>query len=135
MCASAWKSCGLEPGRMSASAPGPPRLPPFRACAGAPTARPTSPQCMALLPAWLGLEDRKARAAGAVAELLDDPAITTTVMEDLALPAPQRLLGWGCSVVLPTAHAQALGLQATHRSRPAPWSRACTSAGWRASPA
>jgi DNA-binding CsgD family transcriptional regulator len=97
---------------MNASAPGQPRQTqrPIPRLRWRPTREADLPQCMALLPAWLGLDDRKPALQALWAELLDDPAITTTVMEDLALPAPQRLLGWGCSVVLPTAHAQALGL-------------------------
>lgn len=69
------------------------------------------PQCMALLPAWLGLSARHAELQALWLDLLDDPAMTTTVMEDLALPPGERLLGWGCSVVLPPAQAEALGLQ------------------------
>jgi hypothetical protein len=78
------------------------------------------PQCMALLPPWLGLDAQRPALQALWQRLLDDPAITTTVMEDQALPPPERVCGWGCSVVLPPAEAAALGLADDPPAPPAP---------------
>lgn len=75
-----------------------------------PTREADLPQCLVLLPPFLGLDDEKPALHALWQRLLDEPAITTTVMEDLSLPAHERVLGWGCSVVLPPADAGALGL-------------------------
>jgi hypothetical protein len=68
--------------------------------------RPTQPgdlpECFELLPEWLGLDDA---LRGALPDLwrriIGLPSITSTLMEDLALPAGQRIQGWGCGFVLP----------------------------------
>jgi hypothetical protein len=85
-----------------------------------PTREADLPQCLALLPAFLGLDGDKPALLALWQRLLDEPAITTTVMEDLALPSPERLLGWGCSVVLPPAEADALGLRGEPPRPPGP---------------
>lgn len=85
-----------------------------------PTRAADLPQCLALLPPFLGLDDDKPGLHALWQRLLDHPAITTTVMEDLALPVHERVLGWGCSVVLPQAEAAALGLGDDPPRPPAP---------------
>lgn len=67
--------------------------------------RPTYPadlqECFELLPEWLGLDDELRRALPDLWQrILGLPGITTTVMEDLALPAGQRIQGWGHSFVM-----------------------------------
>lgn len=85
-----------------------------------PTREADLPQCLALLPRFLGLDSDKPALHALWRHLLDEPAITTTVMEDLALPENERVLGWGCSVVLPPAEADALGLQGDPPHPPTP---------------
>lgn len=76
-----------------------------------PTTRRDFPECLELLPAWLVLEEGLRRALPDLwPRLLDEPAIITTVMEDLALPAGQRIQGWGWGIVLPEAWAEQRGL-------------------------
>ncbi len=55
-----------------------------------------------MLPEWLGLDDDLRRALPDMwRRILGAPSITTTVMEDLALPAGQRIQGWGHGFTLP----------------------------------
>jgi hypothetical protein len=55
-----------------------------------------------VLPEWLGLDDELRRALPELwPRLLDLPCITSTLMEDLALPVGQRIQGWGYGFVLP----------------------------------
>lgn len=55
-----------------------------------------------MLPAWLGLDERLRDALPDLwRRILDEPAVTTTVMEDMALPAGQRIQGWGYAFVVP----------------------------------
>lgn len=76
-----------------------------------PTMRRDFPECLELVPEWLVLDERLRRALPDLwLRLLDEPAITTTVMEDLALPAGQRIQGWGWGIVLPEAWAEQRGL-------------------------
>ena len=74
--------------------------------------RPTLPsdlaECAALAPRWLGIDATVLQTLWV--RLLDEPSAMTTVMEDLALPAGQRLQGWGCGLVLPASWVQRLGL-------------------------
>jgi hypothetical protein len=67
-----------------------------------PTTRRDFPESLELVPSWLVLEEDLRRALPDLwLRLLDEPAIGTTVMEDLALPAGQRIQGWGWGIVLP----------------------------------
>jgi hypothetical protein len=67
-----------------------------------PTTRRDFPECLELVPSWLTLDATLQRALPDLwLRLLDEPAITTTVMEDLALPAGRRIQGWGWGIVLP----------------------------------
>ena len=76
-----------------------------------PTTRRDFPECLELLPSWLRLDERLRSALPDLwLRLLDEPAITTTLMEDLALPAGQRIQGWGWGIVLPEAWATQHGL-------------------------
>jgi hypothetical protein len=55
-----------------------------------------------LLPPWLGLDARLRNALPDLwLRIIDEPAMTTTLMEDMALPAGQRIQGWGYGFVLP----------------------------------
>jgi hypothetical protein len=69
------------------------------------------PECMALLPAHVPADaaDRAAIAAQ-WPRLMEQAALLAGVMEDLSLPAGQRVLGWGVSLMLSPAQAQALAL-------------------------
>jgi hypothetical protein len=76
-----------------------------------PTTRRDFPECLELVPAWLVLDEHLRRALPDLwLRLLDEPAIITTVMEDLALPAGQRIQGWGWGIVLPESWAEQRGL-------------------------
>lgn len=76
-----------------------------------PTTRRDFPECLELLPAWLALDSRlRAELPDLWLRLLDAPAIMTTVMEDLAQPAGQRIQGWGWGIALPEAWAEQRGL-------------------------
>jgi hypothetical protein len=68
--------------------------------------RPTQPadlaECLELSSECLGLDDELRRALpGLWRRILGLPSITTTVMEDLAMPTGQRIQGWGYSFALP----------------------------------
>jgi len=56
-------------------------------------------ECTEMLPAWLPFD--RARVQALWHALLQQPAVMSTVMEDLAQPAGQRIQGWGCGLVLP----------------------------------
>lgn len=65
------------------------------------------PECLELLPAWLALDERlRASLPDLWRRILDEPAVTTTVMEDIALPAGQRIQGWGYGFVVPEPWAE-----------------------------
>jgi hypothetical protein len=67
-----------------------------------PTTRRDFPESFELLPSWLQLDERLRSALPDLwLRLLDEPAIGTTLMEDLALPAGERIQGWGWGIVLP----------------------------------
>ncbi len=85
-----------------------------------PTRADDLPQCMALLPPWLQMADRRPALQALWQRLLAEPSITSTLMEDQALPAATRVRGWGCSIVLPPAEAAALGLVDDPPMPPAP---------------
>lgn len=57
-----------------------------------------------MLPAWLDL-DANLRAAlpDLWLRIIDEPAVMTTLMEDMALPPGQRIQGWGYGFVLTSA--------------------------------
>lgn len=72
-----------------------------------PTARADLRECFELLPEWLGLDRGLSDSLPDLwLRLLDEPAITSTLMEDLALPAGQRIQGWGWDLVLPGTWVQ-----------------------------
>ena len=64
-------------------------------------------ECLELLPSWLDLD---APLRNALPDLwlrvIDEPAMTTTLMEDMALPPGQRIQGWGYGFVLPQTWIQ-----------------------------
>jgi hypothetical protein len=67
-----------------------------------PTTQADLRECFELLPAWLGLDaGLRAELPGLWERIIDEPAITTTVMEDMALPPGQRIQGWGYGIALP----------------------------------
>ncbi|MBT9455787.1 MAG: hypothetical protein IV097_04120 [Burkholderiaceae bacterium] len=76
-----------------------------------PTALPDLDECFELMPAWLGLDaalrDRLRRLWDS---LVDQPAVLTGVMEDMALPLGQRIQAWGVTMALRPAQVQALAL-------------------------
>jgi len=68
-------------------------------------------ECSALLPAWVGLHGvGRDRVEALWQRLLDEPSITSTVMEDISAPAGQRIEGWGCGLLLPPEVLTGLGL-------------------------
>lgn len=76
--------------------------------------RPTRPgdlcECLDIFPVWLGLGERRAEVRSLWERLVDEPSITSTVMEDLAQPAGRRIQGWGGGLVLSPDWAGRLGL-------------------------
>jgi hypothetical protein len=74
-----------------------------------PTLADDLPECLRLFPAWVGVE-AGADLLALWRRLLDEPSVMSTLMEDLAQPAGQRIRGWGCGVVLPPPWAQLHGL-------------------------
>lgn len=83
--------------------------------------RPTVPtdlsECFELLPAWLTLSaDERAQLPALWARLLDEPSITSTVMEDLAQPPGRRIQGWGSGLIVPPLWVDRLGLAGAPRS-------------------
>jgi hypothetical protein len=70
------------------------------------------PEALSLLPAQVSTDpaERAAIAAQWPALLKQQPALQSGVMEDLARPLGQRILGWGVSVLLSLAQAHALQL-------------------------
>jgi DNA-binding CsgD family transcriptional regulator len=61
-------------------------------------------ECTSLLPAWLQLDDRVRRALPAIwTRLLGSSGFNADVIEDLARPGGQRLLGLGMAIALPPA--------------------------------
>jgi len=76
-------------------------------------------EAMALLPAHVaGDAAGRDAIAGLWPRLLAEhqPAVQTGLMEDLALPSGQRLVGWGVSLLLSQPQAQALGLYGEPRA-------------------
>lgn len=70
------------------------------------------PECLALLPPWLDLPPavREQLPTAWVTRFLNEPALLTMVMEDLAEPAGERLQAWGVSIALDEATHRALQL-------------------------
>ncbi|TDP71113.1 hypothetical protein [Roseateles toxinivorans] len=83
-----------------------------------PTTRHDLDECLGpLLPPWLGLDEALSSAfRGLWWRLLGEPGITSTVMEDLALPPGQRIQGWGCGIALSSARARELELDTAPRA-------------------
>src|SRR5262245_14155524 len=74
-------------------------------------------ECIPLLPAYLGLDDgQRAQMAQWWARSVDAPGILTGVIEDGALPAGQRIQGWGVSLIVPPALRERLELDRGPRS-------------------
>lgn len=66
-------------------------------------------ECCTLLPPWLQLDDRVRRALPAVwTRLLGSSGFNADVIEDVARPGGQRLLGLGMAIALPQAWQQRL---------------------------
>ncbi|HEY6645055.1 hypothetical protein [Povalibacter sp.] len=64
-----------------------------------------------MLPPWLGLTTSQTRALARLwQDLVDEPSLITAAIEDLALPAGQRLQAWGVTMILPRSLAEALSL-------------------------
>lgn len=79
-----------------------------------PLTQPDLTEALALLPPHVTTEaaERAAIAAQWPALLQMQPALQSGVMEDLARPPGQRILGWGISVLLSQTQARALNLHA-----------------------
>nr|WP_316641027.1 hypothetical protein [uncultured Roseateles sp.] len=77
-----------------------------------PTTRQDLDECLAhLRPSWLGLDAVLADALpGLWRRMVGEAGITSTVMEDLALPPGQRIQGWGCGIALSSARVRDLEL-------------------------
>lgn len=59
-------------------------------------------ESLSLLPAHLGLSPEQRDAAARLwVRLLDEPAVITGIMEDVARPAGERIQAWGVTIVLP----------------------------------
>lgn len=68
-------------------------------------------ECFELLPPWLGLDERTARALPSLWErLVDEPSMVSGLMEDLALPLGKRIQAWGVTMILPQTLMQKLKL-------------------------
>ena len=69
-------------------------------------------ECMLLLPGHMGLSPAQRAALPELwVRLLQEPSIISGVMEDRALPAGERLQGWGVSIMLPQAMVRELELE------------------------
>ena len=59
-------------------------------------------ECLELLPSWLHLDAPLRNALPDLwLRIIDEPAMMSTLMEDMALPPGQRIQGWGYGFVLP----------------------------------
>jgi hypothetical protein len=73
-------------------------------------------ECMQLWPRWISPDDALRQAAPALlAGLIDEPALISGVMEDVALPLGQRIQAWGLTMVLPQWLTQELGMDSQPR--------------------
>ncbi|MFL6605047.1 MAG: hypothetical protein ACJ8R9_27455 [Steroidobacteraceae bacterium] len=69
------------------------------------------PECMSMLPPFLGLTKEMQSALPTLwSRLVDETSVITGVMEDRALPAGQRVQGWGASILLPQGMVRELAL-------------------------
>jgi len=60
------------------------------------------PECLPLLPPYLGLEgEQREQLAQWWSRQVESPGMLSGVIEDTALPAGQRIQGWGVSVIVP----------------------------------
>jgi hypothetical protein len=77
-----------------------------------PLAQADFPECLSLLPPWLDLDPTThAALPGAWQQrFLNEPALITMVMEDLAEPLGQRIQSWGVSIALNADHIKQLQL-------------------------
>jgi len=73
-------------------------------------------ECIPLLPSYLGLDDRRAQLAQWWLRHVDAPGVCSGVIEDTALPAGQRIQGWGVSMIAPPALCERLELERAPRS-------------------
>ena len=74
-------------------------------------------ECVPLLPAYLGLDDgQRAQMAQWWSRHVDAPGMLSGVIEDTALPAGQRIQGWGVSIIVPPALRERLELDRAPRS-------------------
>lgn len=74
-------------------------------------------ECIALLPPYLGIDDGgRERLALWWSRMVDAPGMLSGVIEDTALPAGQRIQGWGVSIIVPPLLRQRLQLDHAPRS-------------------
>jgi len=73
------------------------------------------PECIALLPPWLGFGAAHHGALQALWErLVDDPAVIVGVQEDLALQPGERVQSWGATLVMPHGWLDAFAPHGRH---------------------
>ena len=73
-------------------------------------------ESMALLPPYLGLDaGERERLAAWWSRMVDAPGMLSGVIEDTALPAGQRIQGWGVSIIVPPPLLQLLQLDGVPR--------------------
>jgi hypothetical protein len=71
-------------------------------------------ECLQLLPPYLSLDAAaRERVARWWERVVDAPGMISGVMEDMALPAGQRIQGWGVSIVAPPPLVERLDLLGT----------------------
>lgn len=74
-------------------------------------------ECIALLPAYLGFDAvERERLSRWWSRMVDGPGMLSGVIEDTALPAGQRIQGWGVSIIVPPALQEQLQLGRAPRS-------------------
>ena len=75
------------------------------------------PECLPLLPAWLELDAATAREfPHLISRLVDEPSFLSGVMEDMGLPAGQRVQAWGATMILPNVYVEKVALETAPRS-------------------
>ncbi len=76
--------------------------------------RPTRPadlaECFEMFPSWLGLDAQRPALLSLWRAMIDEVAVTSTLVEDLSQPAGQRIQGWGTGIALPPRWAAQVGL-------------------------
>lgn len=68
-------------------------------------------EALQLLPPWLGLDETQRREVAEVWDrLINEPSLLAGVIEDLALPADQRIQAAGATMIVPRSLVQSLDL-------------------------